>query len=180
MWTAIDWLLRRPRRVAPLSPSARVLKKFSDGSRIEFDRGKFDEWCVYLARPGQARYAPRDVEYFSTLKQLHERHPRIHDDFVDVFVRTSRTINAGVLEFISDVALHYPNDLRTEVEVLLTTLYAAMISEENRANAPLGKRIKRLGVHQVIVGEMPPAQAAGFSRGKPWRELEELCGARGF
>jgi hypothetical protein len=157
-----------------------VLKTVSDGTRIEFDRGKFDDWCVYSARPGEARYAPRDVEYFSTLKQLHECHPRVHDDFIDVFVRTGPTIDAGVLEFISEIAMRYPNDIRTEVEILLVTFYAAMIAEENRAHAPLGKRIKRLGVHQVLVDGMPPEHAAVFSRGKPWRELDEHCRARGF
>jgi hypothetical protein len=70
--------------------------------------------------------------------------------------------------------------VRPDVEVLLTTLYAAMIAEENRVNAPLGRRIKRLGVHQVLVEGMRVEDAARFSRGKPWRVLEELCVARGF
>ena len=179
MWTAIDRLLRRARPALPAS-SARCLKIFPDGSRVEFDFGQFDEWCVYVTRPGQPRRAPRDAEYFVTLRELHAQFPRLHDDFIEVFDRTGRAVDAAVLARISEIAALYPAAARLEVDVLLTTLHAAMLAEGNRAHAPLGKRIKRLGVHQLLVERMPVDEAAHFSRGKPWRELDVLCRARGF
>lgn len=185
MWTGIDWLLgvfrgNSSRATIPALSSARHIKKCRDGSTVEFDFGKFDSWCVYVTRPGRERHAPRDSQYFADLKQLHAQHARVHDDFIEVFGRTTKDIDAALLVRISEIASPYPRELRAEVEVLLTVLYAAMVAEENRAHAPLGKRVKRLGVHQVLVEGMPAEDAARFSRGKPWRVLQELCVARGF
>jgi hypothetical protein len=182
LWTAIDRLRSIFTGASPTTAptSFRLLKEFPDGSRIEFGRGNFDEWCVYVTRPSQPRTAPLDTEYFSTLRELHVQFPRLHDDFVEVFERTTAEAEVGLLTRISEIASQYPPPARTEIDILLTTLCAAMIAEENRAHAPLGKRIKRLGVHQVLVEKMPVEEAAVFSRGKPWRELEKLCQARGF
>lgn len=157
-----------------------MLKQFPDGSRVEFDFGSFDEWCVFVTRPPGPRQAPRDTDYFAELKILHGRFPRLQDDFVKVFERTGRAVDATVLEHITEIAALYPAAEQQQVDVLLTTLYAAMIAEENREHAPLGKRIKRLGVHQVLIEAMPVEMAANFSRGKPWRELAAECERRGF
>lgn len=157
-----------------------MVRHCADGSFVEFDRGRFDAWCVYVTRPGGGRQAPRDVDYFTSLQQLHARHPRLLDDFVTVFAAAGGGVDPAVNRSISEMASAYPLGVRFEVEVLLATLYAAMIAEENREHAPLGKRIKRLGVHQVLVEGMSAGEAASFSRGKPWRDLEALCVVRGF
>ena len=162
------------------SPSVRVVQDFPDGSRVEFDSGQFDQWCVYVTRPAQPRHAPRDVQYFAELQRLHAQCPHLHADFIEVFERTTGHVEAVVLARISELAASYSDSQGTDVAVLLTTLYAAMIAEENRAHAPLGKRINRLGIHQVLIEGMPVDEAANFSRGQPWRELEKLCRARGF
>ena len=184
LWAAIDRLRnvfagRSPKEASP-SGSTRLLKQFSDGSRVEFGFGSFDEWCVFVTRPPAPRQAPRDTDYFAELKILHTRFPRLHCDFVQVFERTGRAVDATALEHITELAAHYPAAERLQIDLLLTTLYAAMIAEESRAHAPLGKRIKRLGVHQVLVENVPVAVAANFSRGKPWRELAAECERRGF
>ncbi len=44
------------------------IKSFSDGSFLEYDRGSFDEWCVYLTKSDGSRRPPRDVDYFEQLK----------------------------------------------------------------------------------------------------------------
>ena len=36
------------------------ITKFADGSYLEYAQGKFDQWCVYLTRPNQPKYAPQD------------------------------------------------------------------------------------------------------------------------
>jgi hypothetical protein len=182
LWTAIDWLRGRfAATPAPHAPAtARTVTVLADGTRVDFDHGSFDAWCVYVTRPGQPRHAPRDADYFTTLRDLHEQFPRLHEDFVAVFSRTTAQIDPALIETIGELASHYPPAVRIEVHLLLATLYAAMIAEENREHAPLGKRIKRLGVHQVLVEGWPVETAAHFSRGKPWRELDALCRARGF
>jgi hypothetical protein len=55
-----------------------------------------------------------------------------------------------------------------------------MVAEENKEHAILKKRIKRLGLYQVLVENMEPEQAAIFSKGKKWTELDKLMKEKGF
>ena len=41
----------------------RIVTTFSDGSKLEYDKGAFDDWCVYLTRPSISKYAPKDFQY---------------------------------------------------------------------------------------------------------------------
>ena len=45
----------------------RIVTTFSDGSKLEYDKGAFDDWCVYLTRPSISKYAPKDFQYFQRL-----------------------------------------------------------------------------------------------------------------
>ena len=65
-------------------------------------------------------------------------------------------------------------------EGIFTILYAAMIAEENKENSILGKRIKRLGVHMLLIDKEPVDYAANFMRGMNWKELDKMCKKRGF
>ena len=71
---------------------------FSNDGFIEFDAGSFDNWCVYITKPGGERFAPTDVQYFSRLKKLGEKygHRKIYDDFVVIFNRTFKNIDPAV------------------------------------------------------------------------------------
>lgn len=55
-----------------------------------------------------------------------------------------------------------------------------MVAEENKLGTKLGKRIKRLGIHQVLYDRYSPAAAASFSRGLPWTRINNECKLRGF
>ena len=55
-----------------------------------------------------------------------------------------------------------------------------MVAEENKQFTKLGRRVKRLGMHQVLRDRIPPAQAADFSRGRTWQEIDAECRERGF
>jgi hypothetical protein len=159
----------------------RLIKTFSDGSQLEFGPGRFDDWCIYLTRPGHTRLAPKDVDYFATLARLAQTHPapQLYADFVVVFTITHKALDLQVLEQIAPLASKYgPEAL--EVEILFTILYAGMLAEENKAHTRLGKRIKRLGVHQILVEQLPPAHAATFSLKQGWRKIAAECQQRGF
>ena len=67
-----------------------------------------------------------------------------------------------------------------EMDIWFSIIYAGMIAEENKANAILKKRIKRLGMHQVLIEGLDPNLAANFSKGKKWKELDALMRERGF
>ena len=159
----------------------RHFKTLADGALVEFDRVKFDDWCVYLSLPGQARVAPRDVDYFADLQRLAHAHGafRLYEDFVAVYARTQAETQAGVLAWITGLSAAYGSDAH-EVDRLLTILYAGMVAEENKADGPLGKRIKRLGLYQALIEGMPAEEAAQYSRNVDAKRLDKECRARGF
>lgn len=156
-------------------------KVFSDESIIEFDTGRFDDWCVYLRRPSQARFAPRDNWYFSELVRLGEihGHASIYADFVQIYDHTAKKKNPKLLDGITRLTAKYNADALL-IDILLSIIYAGMLAEENKANTRLGKRVKRLGMHQCLLEGVNPDIAANFSRGKTWREIAEDCVSRGF
>lgn len=157
------------------------LNSFSNGGFIEFDSGCFDGWCVFVTTPGNARFAPTDVQYFTRLKILSEKFgpQKIYDDFVVIFNRTTKNVDLKVFELI-DVLSRFYNTDAVEMELWLNVIYAGMIAEENKENAILKKRIKRLGIHQVLIDGMTPEKAAVFSKGKKWKELDEIMRFKGF
>ena len=158
-----------------------MIKRFNDGSHLEYARGSFDDWCVYLTRPGIPRYAPKDFEYFDRLKELAFKfgHKRIYNDFLTIYEKTTSQINPQVCDLISTITIQYGEDA-LEIDILLTILYAGMVAEENKRFAVLKKRIKRLGLHQVLIEGMAPTAAANYSRGKPAKHLIAECEKRGF
>ena len=159
----------------------RRINKFSNGGFLEFDKGSFDEWCVYVIRTNGQRFAPSDVQYFSRLEKLAKIHgnQKIYDDFTIIFNRTSQKTDTDVFDLIAILSRSYGKD-QLEMEIWLSVLYAGMVAEENKENAILGRRIKRLGMHQVLLEGVAPKEAAVFSKGKKWRELDELMKTKGF
>ena len=154
---------------------------FPDGSFLEYDKGQFDSWCVYLTRPAAQRYAPRDYEYFQRLSEMAAIYgaQTIYDDFVSLYEHTTNNIVQETLNLISLLCVKY-GEHSTDMAIDFTILYMGMVAEENKAKSKLGKRIKRLGVHQVLQENINYYKAANFSRGRNWRELAALCEQRGF
>lgn len=161
--------------------SARQINICSDGSIIEYDQGKFDDWCVYLTRPNQLRFAPRDDQYFQFFQLLAAQYgsQQVYDDFVIIYSLTSKVILPNVLSTITQLASKYGTQ-RNDVELWYKIVYAGMVAEENKQYSKLGKRIKRLGMHQVIVQNIAPNVAANFSKGQPWRDLDLIMQQLGF
>ena len=83
------------------------------------------------------------------------------------------------MELIYHLSWAYGEDA-LEVDILFSILYAGMIAEENKHRAKLRKRVKRLGVHQVLWEDMAPEAAATFSRGKSWEVIDRECVQRQF
>jgi hypothetical protein len=157
------------------------INSFSNGGFIEFDSGCFDGWCVFVTNPGTRRFAPTDVQYFTRIKQISQKlgPQKIYDDFVVIYNRTTKTIDPKVFDLILALCKFYDEDA-AEMELWFNVLYAGMIAEENKENAILKKRIKRLGIHQVLMDGISPEKAAVFSKGKKWRELDEIMLEKGF
>jgi hypothetical protein len=159
----------------------RKIIEFIDGSILTFSSGAFDDWCVYLQELGSAKYAPRDTVYFESLAKLAIQYTglKIYRDFVQIYDATDQSIKPEILSLIEVLSKSYGKD-SLAFQKLLTIVYAGMVAEENKAHTKLGKKIKRLGMHQILLEAMPAAQAANFSKGKKWQEIDIDCKQRGF
>lgn len=157
------------------------IKSFWDGSYLEYDRGSFDDWCVYLTKSNGSRKPPRDVDYFNQLKQLAAKYgvERIYNDYVRVYNLTGKQVDENALSEISRIASVYGDDA-LEVDVIFSILYMAMIAEEQKKFTRLGKRIKRLGIYKLLIENRSVGEAANFMRGMGWRDIDHLCRERGF
>lgn len=158
-----------------------TVKTFSDGTSLEFGRGKLDEWCVFHKSPNGRKTAPRDEEYFGDLKRFAVKYgtDKVYGDFVRTYDLVDGCVNETDLKTIDAISATYGIDAE-RANKLLTILYMAMIAEENKRNARLGKRIKRLGTHVLLKENADPIVAANFMRGIRWQKLDEMCRARGF
>lgn len=158
-----------------------LIKSFSDGSFLEYDRGSFDEWCDYLTKSDGSRKPPRDVDYFSQLKQLAGKYGtnQVYNNYVRVYDLTGKQVEEQSLNAISQIAASYGNDA-FEIDVIFSILYMAMIAEEQKEHTRLGKRIKRLGIYTLLIENRSVSEAANFMRGMSWRDIAKLCEERGF
>ena len=167
-----------------------VVKSFPGSTSISFTEGKFDRWCVQERVFFWTR-RPTDTDCFTRLLDLAQRYGRdkVMADFTAVYdamgVRPPQgdlLPSDSVLDLITRLSGAYaaaPGD-SVRADRLFTTLYLTMIAEENKARAVLGKRIKRLGVHLVLMEGRTPAEAAAFPVGKKAAELSALCKSYGF
>ena len=139
-----------------------------------FDFGTFDEYCVYVADEYNKKRAPKDYEYFRFFLQLANVYgnDKVYNDFLTIYHLTDKTINQDVRDVIDKIVLTYNEDVRDEVEENLSVIWGGMIAEENKDKTFLGKRVKHLGMYQVLMGILSPEDAAEFSKGKPWGELD--------
>ena len=151
-----------------------------DGYTIFYDRGVFDDWCVYIKEPHRT-FAPTDEVYFARLQSLTRKHTaaQIYADFVKIYDITSSEINEKAIQLIAELSAKYGPDA-TEIKKWFTIIYAGMIAEENKANKILGKRIKRLGIYQVIMQGRSVKHAANYSKEKKWKYLDEIMQLNGF
>lgn len=158
-----------------------LIKSFVDGSFLEYDRGSFDDWCVYLTKNDGSRRPPRDVDYFNQLKQYAGKYgtDRIYRDYVRVYELTGKNVEQNALEVITSIASAYGEDA-LNIDIILSILYMAMIAEERKKYTRLGKRIKRLGIYKLLIENRSVAESANFMRGMGWRDIDYLCRERGF
>jgi hypothetical protein len=119
--------------------------------------------------------------YFVALREMGKKYgsKKIYNDFVKIYDKTSSDIDKNVLDFIDNISKKYDDD-KLKMNILFTILYAGMVAEENKERAILKKRIKRLGMHQILLENMMSTQAASYSKRKEWYILDDECKERGF
>ena len=164
-----------------MNSTTRPIRTFSNGQSLEYDWGGFDYWCIFIRNQNESRNPPRDIEYFSNLVDLGKIYgfKRIYSDLKKIYVLAGKEIDGKVLDYISLVSEEYQEDCLS-VEILFSIIYAAFIAEENKARTKLGKRIKLLGIHQILFEGISPDIAANYSKGMSWQNISKLCEERGF
>ena len=157
----------------------RHISSFDDHT-IFFDKGVFDEWCVYIKESDKS-FAPTDEAYFTRLQELASTHTahQIYSDFVKIYDITFTEISDTAIELIAELAEKYGQDAK-EIRKWFTVIYAGMVAEENKARKILGKRIKRLGIYQILIQGRSVKNAVSYSKGKNWRYLDEIMQLHGF
>ena len=119
---------------------------------IYFDKGKFDKYCVYINGRNKFRYAPTDDVYFNWIRILAKQYGNLQvwNDFCTIYdiVDTGETENE-VLSIIKNIDLHYNDD--TILWWLI--FYMTMLAECKKENTILKKRIKKLGVYNILFDE---------------------------
>lgn len=160
---------------------ATTIRRYSDGTSVEFDRGRFDDYCVFIREIDGTRKAPLDVEYFETLLQFSSKFgvEKVYADFILIYEITQLKVTSETLHLIESLASDYELE-RVLFARTLTVIHMGMIAENNKANTKLGKRIKRLGVHRLLNEGLTSTAAANFMRGLGWREIDKMCIERGF
>ena len=152
-------------------------------SKVVFQRGSFDDYCVYVIN-SSTKVAPLDLDYFKFMKYLADKvgSEIVYRYFVDIYEKTSKIVVSEVLDLIVEQAKSLCVSERDAMiyEGYMTVIYFAMVAEENKANTKLGKRIKRLGMYELIMLEKPPHIAANSSRGVRWRDLDKKMVEYGF
>lgn len=159
----------------------KLIKEYSNGIKIEVGPGKFDDYCVYVTNEQGRRKAPCDVEYFSFFVEKSKIHTnsRIYSDFVKIYDMTTGKIEQEVLNDIERISINYQKDSQ-EFDLWFTVIYLGMVAEELKKFAILKKRIKRLGMYQILMENMCVDEAASFSKGRKVAELSPLCKSKGF
>ena len=125
--------------------------------------------------------APLDVDYFNELLILRDL-IGVDDTyklFINIYDKVDKNVNKEVINFIIHTSEEF-KQYEIELDLLLMTLYYTMIAEENKKYTRLGKKIKRLGVHQVLKENFNIRVAANYSKGLGWRDIEQECRNRGF
>ena len=155
-------------------------RTFSDGEAIGFGRGRIDDFCVYHRIEGLTR-APLDTEYFDFMDGLSRSYsPKmVYRRFVTLYEFVKKEVSEDAIQLIDKLSSDFPKEYRA-CQTYFTILYLAMVAEENYPGTKLGKRLKRVGVHQILIEGMEVDSAANWSRGRPWREISDECERRGF
>lgn len=157
-----------------------------DDEIIFFGHGMDDPWCVYTGKydaDGIMRCCkPSDKYYFQVIWDIafsENCRVSMYSDFVDLFNRTGKCLDASVIDYIGHLADRYGRygDIMYN---MFMHVYYGMIAEENKAHAHLGKSVKLLGLHDLLIKGKTVIDSADCNRGGNWRSIYADCQAAGI
>ncbi|MDC0215950.1 hypothetical protein OAJ75_02535 [Candidatus Pelagibacter sp.] len=152
-----------------------------NGTKIFFDKGRFDSWCVYVKTKNDKVYIPLDKDYFLFFQKLSKEYSieKVYDDFLSIYKAVSNSINNDTLKMIKKISNTYKKNIQ-EIELNFIIIYSAMVSERNKKNTILKEKIKHLGFYQTVVEGFLAEKAAVFSKGMKASEILQICKSKGI
>jgi len=146
----------------------RKICDFSDGSFLAYTTGNFDNYRVtFFSADGTYVFSPRDTYFFDELLGF-GANQSVWNSIVKVAEQINRSTNFEDVDFPVEIE-------SLQAKKVISAIVAAMIAEERKANTKLGKRIKLLGIHQILIQGIEPKIAASWSRDKKWRIIDAEC-----
>ena len=147
------------------------LREYEDGSYLAFDTGNFDDYRVTFYHNG-SQHSPKDTWFFDKLVAI-KRKP--HTVWL-VVQQIAKQINKTT-EFQNIV---FPDRIESqEAKKVFDFMAAAMIAEERKKGTVLGKRVKLLGIYQILF-VYKNALVASWSKDKPAGIISDECEGYGF
>lgn len=149
------------------------------GYEIFFSSGKFDEWCVYIDKNEYNNNIPLDKDYFEWILNLTKKYgvKQVYNDFLIVYDSADEKFNEKTCSSIChEIDKHYDEDT-THWWIIF---YMTMVAECKKKNSILKKRIKHLGVYNILFDKYEIDYVTKYMRGKSWRYLDKLMKERGI
>ena len=143
-----------------------------------FGEGNIDEWCVYCVKPNNRTWFAYDHEYLSWIRKMGKFHgeEKVYTSFCKIFDNVSYDYNMNDgYQIVHEVSKEYNN-----TDHFWAWFWMTMIAEERKENAILGKRIKRLGVYNILFDKYKLKHIVKYMVGMKWYDLEDLMIERGI
>ena len=146
---------------------------------VYFEKGKFDDYCVYINDNNHFKYAPKDDEYFQWILDLANKYGTslVWTDFSKLYDIVDENLNEEkAMLLIKEIDSHYNED----TFLWWIIFYMTMVAECKKEFAILKKRIKRLGVYNVLFDECDINDVTSYMKNKSWRYLDKIMRERGI
>ena len=147
--------------------------KTKNNYNIFFAPGNFDDWCVYM------EHAPTDNEYFEWILSLANKYGvvQVYNDFIDIYnIVDENFMPQKCLKVAEDIDKHYVED----TVHWWVVFYMTMVAECKKENSILKKRIKHLGVYNILFDKIDIQTVTTYMQGKSWKFLDNLMKERGI
>lgn len=156
--------------------------ELSNGYKIYFDVGNFDEWCVYIEDINGNAKRPTDIDYFQELYCLKQQYGSqyVYDSFCLIYDVVTENWDLEAKRQCVDICRKVAQNYTEDTLLLWLTFFMTMVAEENKKNMILKKRIKRLAVHKILLLDEPIDVVAKSMDGVGWRTLDAEMQKYGF
>lgn len=166
--------------------NASFIEDFGDKTEVFVAWGSFDGWCVYYHNnqdPEKEVCGPvLDANYFKSLKNLGiiYGNKKVYNDFLAVYHLTQMDIDKQDIEKIKLIASKYnaTDWLQLVAYKLFLIFYLTMLAEQNKEWTKLGKNIKRLAAHKILVENADVNETVEEFRGVDHHILQDMCAER--